>query len=304
MKKGKIFLIIALIILAVLLVLLFVAGLMMASYSMGIKPQTLPEARKWQEDHYDLSWYDPLKKQDYTVSSFDGYVLHVQYLANTSPTDKYVIISHGYTDNRFGAMKYAKMYLDLGYNVIAWDLRGHGENEPTFCTYSARECRDLDALIRDTRSRYPGMKVLGLHGESLGSASTLAALQFKPQVDFVVADCGFSNIADVLKGGLKAMHVPGWFVNVASLCAKVKFGYSYQDMRPIGSLSGNTVPILFIHGAEDTFITPAHSEAMQKATKGCSELHLIQGASHANSILTAPEEYRGIVAAFLDKVLK
>lgn len=304
MKKGRLIMIIALIILAIFLILVFVLGFMMATYSMGIKPQTLEEARKWQEGHYDLSWYDPLPKQDYTVSGGDGYALHVQFLKNPVPSDRYILISHGYTDNRFGAMKYAKMYLDLGFNVIAYDLRGHGENEPTFCTYSARESMDLNALIQDSRGRYPDAKVFGLHGESLGAATSIAVLKYKPDVDFVVADCGFSEIASVLAGGLKAMHVPGLFVNVASLCAKMKFGYSYQDMRPIDSLKDNTVPILFIHGEKDDFILPAHSEAMRNATQGYSELHLIPGAGHAASILTAPEQYRQYVEAFLRQVIK
>lgn len=304
MKKGRLIMIIALIILAIFLILVFVFGFMMATYSMGIKPQTLEEARKWQEGHYDLSWYDPLPKQDYTVSGGDGYALHVQFLKNPVPSDRYILISHGYTDNRFGAMKYAKMYLDLGFNVIAYDLRGHGENEPTFCTYSARESMDLNALIQDSRSRYPDAKVFGLHGESLGAATSIAVLKYKPDVDFVVADCGFGEIASVLAGGLKAMHVPGGFVNVASLCAKMKFGYSYQDMRPIDSLKDNTVPILFIHGEKDDFILPAHSEAMRNATQGYSELHLIPGAGHAASILTAPEQYRQYVEAFLRQVIK
>ena len=295
--------IIALIVLAILLGLLIVFGFMMASYSMGIKRQTLPEARKWQENHYDLSWYDPLEKRDYTITSYDGYVLHVQYLVNPAPTGRYIIISHGYTDNRFGEMKYAKMYLDWGYNIIAYDLRGHGENKPTFCTYSAREGRDLDALIRDSRSRYPDIKALGLHGESLGCASSIASLKYKPQIDFVVADCGFSEITPIIEAGASNMHVPGWLTQVASLCAKVKYGYSYHDMRPIDSLKDNTVPILFIHGENDEFIPFIHSEAMQKATKGYSELHLIPGASHAMSIFAAPEEYRGYVEAFLNRVL-
>ena len=303
MKKGRLFMIIALVILALLLVLLFVFGFIMASYSMGIKRQTLEQARKWQEAHYDLSWYDKLEKHDYIVSSYDGYALHVQILSNPVPTDKYILISHGYTDNRFGAMKYAKMYLDLGYNVIAYDLRGHGENEPTFCTYSVRESRDLDALIRDSRSRYPDMKVFGIHGESLGSASSIAALKYKPESDFVVADCGVSEIASIMEAGVKSMRMPGFIAHVASLCAKLRFGCSYAEMRPIDSLKENTIPILFIHGAADGFIPPAHSEAMQKATKGYSELHLIQGAGHAASILTAPEEYREYVEAFLNQVL-
>lgn len=292
------------IILAVLCVLFVALGFFLADYSMKIRRQTLEQARKWQSEHYDISWYDTIKKQDYTVQSYDGYVLHVQKIFNPQPTDRYILISHGYTDNHIGSLKYTRMYLELGFNVILYDLRGHGENEPTFCTYSIRERRDLEALIRDSRARYPEAKVLGIHGESLGSATSIAVLEYKPPIDFVVADCGFSEITTVMQGGLKGMHLPTWLVHWASVCAKLRFGYYYHQMRPIDSLADNRIPILFIHGDKDDFIIPAHSQKMQQATKGYSELHLIPGATHAASVLTAPEDYKRYVQAFLEKIGK
>ena len=298
MKIGEKVMLIAIIILAVLVVLAIAAGFFFASSSMSIRRQTLDEARKWQEVHYDLSWYDPLEKTEYQVTSYDGYVLNAELISNPIPADKYVLLSHGYTDNRFGSLKYTKMYLDLGFHVIVYDLRGHGENEPTFCTYSVRERKDLIALIRDCRDRYQPA-VLGIHGESLGAATSIACLEDKPQIDFVVADCGFSDISNVLKGGVKSMHLPEGLVPLASVCARLRYGYSYDMMRPIDSLADNEIPILFIHGAEDSFILPENSERMEKETKGYSELHLIPGAAHAASVLTAPEEYQEIVEAFL-----
>ena len=230
------------------------------------------------------------------------YTLNVELIRNPEAADKYILLSHGYTDNRFGSLKYAKMYLDLGFNVIVYDLRGHGENEPTFCTYSARERKDLAFLIRDSIARYQPV-IFGIHGESLGAATSIACLEDKPQIDFVVADCGFSDISGVLKGGVRSAHLPEAVVPLASVCAKIRYGYSYDMMRPIDSLTENEIPILFIHGEEDSFILPEHSERMQKETKGYSELHLIPGAAHAASILTAPAEYKGIVAAFLEHIL-
>lgn len=292
------------IILAVLCVLFVALGFFLADYSMKIRRQTLEQARQWQSEHYDISWYDTIKKQDYTVKSYDGYVLHVQKIFNSQPTDRYVLISHGYTDNHIGSLKYTRMYLDLGFNVILYDLRGHGENEPTFCTYSIRERRDLETLICDSRARYPEAKLFGIHGESLGSATSIAVLEYKPPIDFVVADCGFSEITTVMQGGLRGMHLPAWLVHWASVCAKVRFGYYYHQMRPIDSLKDNQIPILFIHGDKDDFIIPAHSQKMQQATKGYSEIHLIPGATHAASILTAPEDYKRYVREFLQKIGK
>ena len=287
------------IVLGVLLLLLLGLGFFLADFSMNGKRQTLEEARAWQENHYDFSWYDPLEKTDYTVTSYDGYVLHAQFLKNPGDTNRYILISHGYTDNRFGALKYACMYLEQGFNVIVYDLRGHGLNEPAFCTYTLRERKDLLAMIQDSRRRWPDAALFGIHGESLGAATSIAVLEEKPPVDFVVADCGFSEIIPVLKIGLKGMHLPAFPVYIASLCARIRYGYSFSRMRPIDSLKDNTVPILFIHGAEDNFILPEHSEKMKNATKGYAEVRLIPGAAHAASMITDPEAYRKYVASFL-----
>ncbi|MBR6485600.1 MAG: alpha/beta hydrolase [Lachnospiraceae bacterium] len=287
-------------IIAVILIVLFaVSSCMLAHYGVHIKRQSFEYALNWQREHYDISFYDPLEKADYTITGFDGYVLPVQLLKNPVPTDKYIIISHGHTDNHYGMLKYAKMYLDFGFNVIIYDLRAHGENKKTICTFSIRESKDLYELIKDTRRRYPGLKVLGLHGESLGGATTIAVLKYAPEVDFVVDDCGFADIISVMQGGLKAMHIPPFMVYPASVCARIMYGYSFKDMRPIDALKNNKVPILFIHGAEDTYILPSHSERMSRETKGYSEVHLIPGAAHAESILTDPESYRKYVEEFL-----
>ena len=294
---------IALIIVLALAVLLLALGYFLERFATGIKRQTLEQAREWQAAHYDISWYDALEKTDYIVKADDGYALHVQYLQNPKPTDRYILISHGYTDNRLGSLKYTRMYLDLGFNVILYDLRGHGENEVTFCTYSIRESRDLNALIQDCRDRYFNASLFGLHGESMGSATSVAVLKYKPRVDFVVADCGFSEIISVMQGGLRGMHLPSFMVYVASFWSRLLHGYSFRKMRPIDSLADNQVPILFIHGEKDDFILPSHSEAMQKATQGYSELHLIPGAAHAASVLTAPEDYQRYVSEFLKKAV-
>ena len=300
-RRAKvILLVVCLLLLAVLAAL----GFSLARFSMTGKRQTLEEARRWQEEHYDFSFYNPLEKEAYTVMTQDGYVLHAQLLKNPAPSDKYILVSHGYTDNRFGAMKYAPMYLAQGFNVIVYDLRGHGANVPFICTYTVLERKDLLAMIQDSRQRYPEASVLGIHGESLGAATSIAVLEYQPDVDFVVADCGFSEIIPVLKVGLKGMHLPAWLVEVASVAAKVRYGYSFHQMRPIDSLKNNRIPILFIHGAEDNFILPEHSERMKAATQGYAELRLIPGAGHAASMLTDPDLYAETVRSFLAQVLR
>ena len=253
------------IVIAVLAILTIAAGFIIAGFVLAVKPCTPEESRAWQEEHYDLSWYDPLEKTDYTVTSYDGYVLHAQFLKNPGDTNRYVILSHANTGDRFGVMKYAVMYLEQGFHVIVYDLRGHGLDAPTFCTFTVRERKDLRAMIMDSRERYPNASLFGIHGESLGAATSVAVLEEKP----------------------------------ASVCARIRFGCSFSRMRPIDSLKGNTIPILFIHGADDRFVPPEHSERMKETTGGYAEIHLIPRAEHAMSILTDPKAYREYVANFL-----
>ncbi|SEK56304.1 alpha/beta hydrolase [Ruminococcus albus] len=297
-KLRKLLIIIA----AAVPLLVFALMLWLASFVMTGKRQTIDEAMQWQSEHYDTSFYESLEKTDYTVKSFDGYELHVQFLKNPTPTDKYMLLSHGYTDNRMGSLKYVPMYLELGYNCIIYDLRGHGENEPTFTTYGIREGKDISELVKDTRSRYSNISRLGLHGESLGAASTVTSMKYHPEVDFAVADCGFSDIDNVLRGAYKQYHVPVFLVDLADIGARVRYGYALKDMRPVDSLDDNEVPILFIHGADDSFILPKNSEDMAARTKGRSEVHLITGAGHAESVLIDPESYKTYVKDFLDSL--
>ena len=277
------------------------AGLMygLAGYIFQVKRQTLEESMKWQSDHYNTAFYEPLEKLRYQVAGEDGYILHVELLRNPVPSTKYMILTHGYSDNRMGSLKYVPMYMQLGFNCIIYDLRGHGENVPHFVTCGILEAADLNCLIRDTHERYPDLTELGLHGESLGAATTATCMKYKPAVDFAVADCGFSDIENVLRGQAKAGHMPGFFVDLADVGARLRFGYSIKRMRPVESLDENEIPILFIHGEDDAFIPPENSRRMYERTKGPRTFRTIPGARHAESILKDPDEYKKHVSEFL-----
>ena len=295
---------IILIIIAVIAVLILLAGWFLSGFITRIRRQSLAEARAWQAERYDLSWYDAAEKRSYIVQSFDGYELHVQLIVNPANTGTYVIISHGYTDNRYGALKYAKIYLDLGYSAIIYDLRGHGENEHSICTYTARERKDLRDLIKDTRKRYDDIEVLGIHGESLGGSITAAVLNYQPEIDFAVTDCAFSELRKVLEDGYRSYRIPAFMLNLADFFMKLRFKVSFKDMRPIDSLEGNRKPLLVIHGEADNLILPYHAEALVQATDGYKDMRLFPGARHAESVLSDPDRYKECLEEFLEIALK
>lgn len=275
--------------------------------------QTMDEAWQWQMDHAPgCRIFRREDFTDYTIADDTGYTLHVSYLpAKETGSDKYVILAHGYTDTRWGALKYIQFYYALGFHCICFDQRGHGENEPAPCSYAVRESKSLMAVLRDTLQRYGTHIRIGLHGESLGGATVLESLQYHldtiyPEYDhpvrFAVDDCGFSDILPILKAGLRTTRIPGFMVYPASLAAKLMYGISFTASRPLDSVRGNHLPLLIMHGAEDDFILPDQSANVKNTTEGYAELHYFPHAGHAGSAITDPDRYFDILRAFLIEI--
>lgn len=277
----------------------FILGL--ASQIAAPNVSTLDKEISWEKEHGLWGNYDSYEKEEYTVKGYKDYELHVTLVKNPVETDKYVIISHGFKSNRYGAVKYVDTYMNLGFNCIIYDLRDHGENEKTALSLGQFESEDLEKLIEDSYSRYGNIK-LGLHGESMGAATSLMVLAKKPKVDFVVADCGFSNLYDLLHAAYDVAKV-GTVLPSVNLAMKLRYGYDMKKTSPKDALVGNEVPICFIHGEADTFILPENSQVNKAATAGYSELHLVPNAAHAQSREVLGEaEYRGIIGDFLNNI--
>lgn len=277
----------------------FILGL--ASQIASPNVSTLDKEISWEKEHGLWGNYDSYEKEEYTVKGYKDYELHVTLVKNPVETDKYVIISHGFKSNRYGAVKYVDTYMNLGFNCIIYDLRDHGENEKTALSLGQFESEDLEKLIEDSYSRYGNIK-LGLHGESMGAATSLMVLAKKPKVDFVVADCGFSNLYDLLHAAYDVAKV-GTVLPSVNLAMKLRYGYDMKKTSPKDALVGNEVPICFIHGEADTFILPENSQVNKDATAGYSELHLVPDAAHARSREVLGEaEYRSIISNFLNNI--
>ncbi|WP_035620069.1 alpha/beta hydrolase [Lachnoanaerobaculum sp. ICM7] len=299
MKKIIIGIVIVIVLVAIGWYCRFILGL--ASQIATPEVSTLDNEISWEKEHGFWGNYDSYEKDEYTVKGYKDYELHVTLVKNPVETDKYVIISHGFKSNRYGAVKYVDTYMNLGFNCIIYDLRDHGENAKATLSLGQFESEDLYKLIEDTYNRYGNIK-LGLHGESMGAATSLMVLAKKPNVDFVVADCGFSNLYDLLHAAYDVAKV-GAVLPSVNIAMKLRYGYDMKKTSPRDALIGNEVPVCFIHGEADTFILPENSEINKAATAGYSELHVVPDAAHARSREVLGEaEYRSIISNFLDNI--
>jgi pimeloyl-ACP methyl ester carboxylesterase len=298
---------IILLILIILIVLALIVFTFFASY-VTLPKNSLESSIEWEKGHNFFRDFDKREVTEYEVKGYKDYIIHAYFVPNTDfpESRKFIIISHGYTSSHYGSLKYLNKWMELGFQCVLYDDRFHGKNlknRRSCSTLGIRESEDLIAVIDDTYARYGSDIYLGLQGESMGSALEITALKYKPKVHFIVNDCGFADLYNVLAGAIQdRFKMPAWLVAPSSFMCQLIYGWSFYKSRPIDSLKNNTVPICFIHGEADTFINPENSLRMAKATPAYSELHIFPNAAHAETMLVDEERYLKILKAFLARV--
>lgn len=301
-----------LIIVILVIVVLILAGIIIFSWRnirALVKPKLIPLDREMEFNKKSGLWldFDSYDKKEYEVEGKDGYILHAMSVDNgdVRGTGKYIIISHGHTSSRLGAVKYLNSYIKLGFTCIIFDARNHGLNKPDICTLGNYESEDLLKVILDTRQRYKDIRVLGLHGESMGASASLIVTKFKPEIDFIVADCPNMGAYEVIHNCYSNVHLQ-FLAPLVWVGGKVFYGIDIKESDAYRDLDANTYPVLFIHGAGDTFIKPYHSEKLnEKAAKNgaYTELVMVENAGHARSRSVAGfENYTGYISSFLSKI--
>lgn len=254
------------------------------------------------KDYHELWDRHPFKVKSDDVIINGEYVINP---ANTGERKKVAVICHGQRVSRAGGVKYAKMFYDLGYNLVLFDERYFGDSTAKYSTLGWREPDDIKQVIKYAREVFGEDCFLGMHGESLGAGSSLRALDTE-KPDFVVADCPFADtglLIDELADKLLGFLGPWTVKRAEKICAKRYPGYSFRNVRPKDSIKGTAVPICFMHGAEDGLINPRHSQMMFDTCKNpLSEIHFFEKTDHARSVFNEPVKYEQLLTAFVKKV--
>lgn len=289
---------ILLIIIIALLLICLIVGYGTMRYVIYPKRRTYEEVEQIEKSKNNWGDYDNYEKEEWNIKSFDGYLLHGILIKNNS--NKYVIVTHGYTYNMLGSIKYANIYYKLGYNVYIYDLRHFGKNQKCFCSMGQYESRDIIAVQEAMFQRFGDDITIGLHGESLGCASSMLALGLSQRFEFFVADCGFVNLKKLLSDlSWKVLHLPSFMVFFTDFWMVLLHHYRFSEICPIDVLEKNKVPILFFHGADDDFIIPSHTKQAFEACKAYKQMYIIEGAKHAQSYEKDPVGYEEKMRSFL-----
>ncbi len=299
------------------------------------RPHALPD-----ESLFDWKVPDPSPeppdsyRQALMFHTSDGTFLSGEFWAQQRPAPT-VIICHGYRVTRSHLRPVAALQYKLGYNVLLFDFRGHGESESKATTGGNAEVRDLQAALTAASQQpetIPGKIII--YGFSMGAAVALLTPPH-PQVAAIIVDSPFARSDEVLR---RYVH---WYLTAATtsrpalrrlsrtfpaiawatvatstIVFRLRYGHamvarpdaSFKRWKALSqtTLSPKYAPVLLIHDEKDPLIPVAHAHQIVAKARTYNipvETYYVDDAVHCGAYGYNPEQYISVIQDFLSRHL-
>ncbi|MNJ33086.1 2-succinyl-6-hydroxy-2,4-cyclohexadiene-1-carboxylate synthase [compost metagenome] len=255
---------------------------------------------------YSRERFELLDKKEVKVISRDGLTL-CGYILHTRPDSKqWMIIVHGYTVSLHVSAQYVDMFQEEGFNILLIDQRRHGNSEGKYTTYGYHEKYDVQTWVTWLLENYGSEITIGLHGQSFGGGTVLEYLSIAhPNVKFVIADCPYSDLTELMSYQLRVLNKLPAFPLLPLIDRQMerKAGFRLRQVSPLKAVEQSSLPVLFVHGTDDRYVPTHMSKDLYEHKPEPKRLLLVDGAEHANAYSVDPKRYSEEVHSFIHEAL-
>lgn len=204
-----------------------------------------------------------------------------------------VVLVHGWASNSGRMLDVGEPLVGAGHPVVLVDLRSHGRSgrSPHVTLRHYRD--DVASAVAWTAGRFPALsRVVG--GHSLGGGVAVVAVAEGAPADGVVLMGAPADIIQTWADYMEARGIPGeLLVRAMSPFWRFRAGVPMVALRPELRLLDVTVPVLVLHGEEDSRVGEEHARRLARAAG--TEVRVIRGADHT-AMLSHPDLHREILA--------
>jgi len=218
-------------------------------------------------------------------------VLHAWWVttgkAHNAAPAPVLLYLHGQRWNLSGHTERIARLHELGFDILAIDYQGFGRSSAALPSESSVVADALAAWKWLLPQLAPAQPVY-IYGHSLGSAIAVQ-LATDPSAGAraagLILDSAFTSIPDA------AGQLPG-------LAWLPLHGLMTQRFDSAARINQVTMPILFLHGSNDTVVPIKLGRALYGAASGSRQWVVIDGAGHSDTLLSTGQEPRRALRAF------
>jgi fermentation-respiration switch protein FrsA (DUF1100 family) len=226
-------------------------------------------------------------------TSSDGVKLHGWFFKTQKSSLGTILFIHGNAENISTHVNGVLWLVNEGYDIFAFDYRGYGKSQgkTTLDGVHLDSMAALELIMSLPDANKDRIFVLG---QSIGGAIavyTVANFTHKERIKGIIIESAFSDYRRIAREKMAGILLTWPFQYPFSLF----FNNKYSPEKQIKSIS--PVPILIIHGDQDSVVPAHHSSILYKEAGDPKDLWIIKGRGHIMSF--AEEEIRKRVLEYL-----
>jgi pimeloyl-ACP methyl ester carboxylesterase len=234
------------------------------------------------------------------------------------PNGATVIVLHGWHRDRSRIAEHVRLLVQAGFNVLAYDQRGHGASDTGMITFGPAEGKDLleasNYLLSRSDSHASRLGVIGL---SLGTSAIIYALGSERSIPFqcavlegvfdVSSEVGGHMLMNKCErlvgrrfGSVLARVIGTAFFTVGSALASLG---RFHHARPFEIAARiPALPLLVVRGIDDEMVSEKSARRLIGSLPTTTTLwENLDG--HSRSLERNPAEYAARVLSFLNRYL-
>jgi pimeloyl-ACP methyl ester carboxylesterase len=240
------------------------------------------------------------------LAASDGVPIAGSYWPGATPEGPAVLLLHGINADRDMFAEQALWLHDLGFAVLAIDLRGHGASGAAERSFGWNEGRDAAAALRFLRAHAPKRRVAVI-GSSLGGAAALLGEGAPLDVETMVLHAVYPDIRTAIANRIARFSFPAFALLAEPLLSyqsHLRYGVGPERIAPIEGIRRFKGEVLVIGGSEDRSTTADDTRALFRAAASqTKQLWLLPGTDHAAATRFWNEEYRRRLLSLLRRTL-
>lgn len=235
----------------------------------------------------------------WSVRTTDGVTLRGWYLPTTEHR-RLIVLVHGMWSSWLEMAALGRDVHHGGYDVLLFDLRGHGQSDPSRLTMGRKERGDIRAVMNWAKLEGFSNDRIGWLGYSMGASTLLLEAAQNPDIQVVVMDSPYGNLPELLKNQLsKHSHLPGWFNPGILTAARWVYGVRTDDLVPIrAARSWGDRPLLLIHGESDSIVPVSQAYQLADAAGSSCLTLMLPGVDHVQAYESDPQAYVSLIEDF------
>ena len=178
-----------------------------------------------------------------------------------------IIWIHGLDANREGEkMELISDIHRLGFSVLTFDLRGHGNSDQAPLGLGLREKNDVLGAIKYLKENQ-NINYVGVFGISYGAVIGILAAEETDSIVGVFADSPYYNMPELLaKEVSDRTPIPKFIANLLKFgiikSSIILQGINIEDIAPQETVSNLNFPIIIVHCENDERIPISHSDVI------------------------------------------